>query len=70
MNNSVNLLKTHENHNNNIEDLNEAFNSFFYVPDSRHANNLQNISDLELSNVKARVCNLYFINSKKKKMIL
>lgn len=52
----VNLLKVQRSHAKHINDLSDAFSSFFHVPDGAHNLHFQNVADLNTAKVKARVC--------------
>ncbi|XP_076624810.1 tubulin epsilon chain [Colletes latitarsis] len=51
---AVNLLKTQRHHIKNINDLSDAFHSFFSVPDNSHNLCFKTIADLKKAKVKAR----------------
>ncbi|XP_074094470.1 tubulin epsilon chain [Cotesia typhae] len=50
----VNQLKFQKDHKKNIDDLADAFHSFFYVPDNSEKFSFKRISDLNSAKVKAR----------------
>ncbi|XP_063994953.1 tubulin epsilon chain-like [Diachasmimorpha longicaudata] len=50
----VNQLKIQKDYAKNIDDLSEAFNSFFHVPETSGKFSFSKLSDLTASNVKAR----------------
>ncbi|XP_011304188.1 tubulin epsilon chain [Fopius arisanus] len=50
----VNQLKIHRDYKKNCDDLSEAFNSFFHVPDTPGKFSFSKISDLTAADVKAR----------------
>lgn len=51
----INFLKTQKNYNKNINDLCDAFNSFFYVPKFNSDLAFKTVSELVSAKVKARV---------------
>lgn len=51
----VNLLKVQRNHVKHIDDLSDAFSSFFHVPNDKYKL-FQDVADLNTAKVKARVC--------------
>ncbi|KAK0168310.1 hypothetical protein PV327_002131 [Microctonus hyperodae] len=53
-NSIINKLKIQKNHKKHIDDLSDAFNSFFYVPDNAGNLSFKKISDLIAAKVKAR----------------
>lgn len=55
-NTGINLLKTQQNHIKNINDLSNAFDSFFVIPDNLPKDLcFKSMSDLRKAKVKARV---------------
>ena len=54
-NKALSFLKTHKSYTRNSKELNDAFSSFFHVPDHRNTCAFKNVSDLESARVKARV---------------
>jgi len=56
----VNLLKVQRNHVKHINDLSDAFSSFFHVPNDKYKLRFQDVADLNTAKVKARVCTSSF----------
>jgi len=52
----VNLLKVQRDHVKHIDDLSDAFSSFFHVPNDKCRTHFQDVADLNMAKVKARVC--------------
>lgn len=65
----VNLLKVQRDHVKHIGDLSDGFSSFFHVPNNdKYKLHFQDVADLNVAKVKARVCTSPFnfsVNSNK-----
>lgn len=69
--NGVNQLKIQKNHRKNADDLSDAFNSFFYVPESATKDlSFKKISDLVEAQVKARVLIIFLFLSPLSSLLL
>lgn len=56
----VNLLKVQQDHVKHISDLSDGFSSFFYLPNDKYRSHFQDVADLNMAKVKARVCTSQF----------